>query len=100
MSERQARPFIVRSDGRLSARSERSSMCTEGECTVVTVVEGRVAVANPVLQHPLSVGGIYAGAIFLVAGEQVTVPAKESAKEGPKPKRADVAIATAGYKSA
>jgi len=93
----QARPFIVRSDGTtVRAVGTQFDVYRKEGGTVVTVLEGRVAVAESNVPVPdINQRALMPAPIFLVAGEQVTVPTKESAKEGPKTKRADVAVATA-----
>jgi transmembrane sensor len=96
----QTRPFIVRSnETTVRAVGTQFDVYKKHDGTVVTVLEGRVAVADsnlmaPVLDQQAQQAPIPA-AIFLTAGEQVTVPTKESAKETPRPKHADVAVATA-----
>jgi len=90
------RPFLVHSDGTtVRAVGTQFDVYRKDTGTVVTVVEGRVAVAevdntgdvfDEGVSHPVK-------PLFLVAGEQVTVPTQRAAEE--KPKRADVAVATA-----
>jgi transmembrane sensor len=93
----QARPFIVRSDGTtVRAVGTQFDVYRKRSGTVVTVLEGRVAVAESNLAVPVLNRDLPAQApIFLVAGQQVTLPTNDSAKEEPKPRRADVAAATA-----
>lgn len=76
-----ARPFLVHSDGTtVRAVGTQFDVYRKTSGTVVTVLEGRVAVAEAIL----------------VAGEQLTVPTTEATtKEVPKPKHADVTAATA-----
>jgi transmembrane sensor len=93
-----ARPFLVHSDGiTVRAVGTQFDVYRKSSGTVVTVLEGRVAVSEASLTAPvLSTESQAIAPLFLVAGEQVIVPAKESAnKEVPKQKHADVAVATA-----
>ena len=89
-----ARPFIVKSGATtVRAVGTQFDVYRKESGTVVTVVEGRVAVAeSPSLSFAPAQP---APSLFLVAGEQVTMPAQPPSKEQPKPKRADVAVATA-----
>jgi len=96
-----ARPFIVHSDGTaVRAVGTQFDVYRRHDGTVVTVLEGRVAVAETNASSA-AVGqrGTPAAPLFLTAGEQVTVPpqelARESLREAPKPKHTDVAVATA-----
>lgn len=91
------RPFIVHSDGTtVRAVGTQFDVYRKATGTTVTVLEGRVAVAEVVDMgspgHP-EVGA--PSPVFLVAGEQVMVPAKHATADQPKPKRADVTVATA-----
>jgi len=90
-----ARPFLVHSDGTIvRAVGTQFDVYRKSTGTVVTVLEGRVAVAD----GPGAVGQVDAAApaqLFLIAGEQVTVPAQHRMEDRPKPKQADVAVATA-----
>lgn len=84
------RPFIVRSDATtVRAVGTQFDVHRKLSGTVVTVLEGRVAVAEvtPTLIEPR----IEVAPIFLSAGEQVTVTEQEK----PRAKRADIASATA-----
>jgi transmembrane sensor len=92
-----ARPFIVRSGGTtVRAVGTQFDVYKKHESTVVTVLEGRVAVAEMNTIGPTAEQHAPVPApIFLVAGEQVTVPTKASAKAEIKPKHTDVAVATA-----
>ncbi|HEY5756759.1 MAG TPA: FecR family protein [Steroidobacter sp.] len=84
------RPFIVRSDDTtVRAVGTQFDVHRKLSGTVVTVLEGRVAVAEvtPALLEPK----IEVAPIFLSAGEQVTVTHQET----PRAKRADIASATA-----
>ncbi|MBL8268885.1 FecR family protein [Steroidobacter sp.] len=84
------RPFIVRSDDTtVRAVGTQFDVHRKLSGTVVTVLEGRVAVAEvkPMLVEPR----IEVAPIYLSAGEQVTVTEKQT----PHAKRADVATATA-----
>lgn len=84
------RPFIVRSDGTtVRAVGTQFDVHRKLSGVVVTVLEGRVAVAEAkvaLLQPKIEVAPI-----FLSAGEQVTV----TREEAPRAKRADIASATA-----
>lgn len=98
------RPFTVRS-GTTSVRAvgTQFDVYKRHDDTVVTVLEGRVAVAESSTALPLfdhreiapTVDGssvrVDVEPIYLSAGEQVTV----TKKEVPRPRRADVAAATA-----
>jgi transmembrane sensor len=91
-----ARPFVVHSDGTtVRAVGTQFDVYRKDTGTVVTVVEGRVTVAEADNTSGLLDGGVSRSAtpLFLVAGEQVTMPTQRAAKE--KPRRADVAVATA-----
>jgi len=89
-----ARPFIVHS-GTTTVRAvgTQFDVYRKENGTVVTVVEGRVAVAHS--DSSRFAPNQLAPALFLVAGEQVTMPAKSPPTAEPKPKHADVAVATA-----
>jgi len=89
-----ARPFIVQS-GTTTVRAvgTQFDVYHKENGTVVTVVEGRVAVADS--ESSLVAPNQPAPSLLLVAGEQVTMPAKPLSKSEPKPKHADVAVATA-----
>jgi transmembrane sensor len=91
------RPFMVRSgEATVRAVGTRFDVYKKRSGTVITVLEGRVAVAEvspAVLASGTDVG--IAKPIFLAAGEQVTVPEKPTQETDVKPKRADVAAATA-----
>lgn len=91
-----ARPFLVHSAGTsVRAVGTQFDVYRKTSGTVVTVLEGRVAVAEASRSSPLS-NEPPSAPIFLVAGEQLTVPDKESSKKRvPKPTHADVAVATA-----
>jgi transmembrane sensor len=84
------RPFIVRS-GQTTVRAvgTQFDVYRKRTGTVVTVVEGKVAVAEPSAQ-----GAGAQAPMLLTAGEQVTVPLERSPIAA-KPKRSDVAAATA-----
>jgi transmembrane sensor len=89
-----ARPFIVKSGATtVRAVGTQFDVYRRKSGTVVTVVEGRVAVAGP--ESSSLPPNQPASSLFLVAGEQVTMPAQLPPKEQPKPRRADVAVATA-----
>lgn len=94
----QTRPFIVRSGETIvRAVGTQFDVYRKPTGTVVTVLEGRVAVAEVNYSTLIPSGSLPAQTpIFLVAGEQVTVPTKGSDRKlGPKAKRTDVAAATA-----
>jgi len=83
-----ARPFLVHSDGTIvRAVGTQFDVYRKRSGTVVTVLEGRVAVADSA-----GVGG--PEPVLLAAGDQVTVPMQHKAQADP-PKHADVAVATA-----
>ena len=87
------RPFIVRSGtAKVRAVGTQFDVYRKGSGTIVTVVEGRVAVlaaAPPLESAP-------AASSFLAAGDQITVPTDStSSKVALKPIRTDVAAATA-----
>jgi transmembrane sensor len=91
-----ARPFLVHSGGTtVRAVGTQFDVYRKSTGTVVTVVEGRVAVA----EADNAGGALDEGnarpvtPLFLVAGEQVTVPTQKAVAEKPQP--ADVAVATA-----
>jgi len=98
------RPFVVKSgDTRVRAVGTQFDIYRKRSGTIVTVVEGRVAVAGP-SAHPPSVRGDGPPATFdrnnevlLQAGEQLTVSAVAPARAAaqPKPRRANIAVATA-----
>ena len=91
-----ARPFLVHSDGTtVQAVGTQFDVYRKDIGTVVTVVEGRVAVAEAANTTGLLDEGVSRPVtpLFLVAGEQVTMPTQRAAEE--KPRRADVAVATA-----
>jgi transmembrane sensor len=80
-----SRPFIVHSDATtVRAVGTQFDVYRKPSGTVVTVLEGRVAVAEVEEPRPM----------LLAAGDQVTVPTIPKARKEP-PKHADVAIATA-----
>jgi transmembrane sensor len=80
-----SRPFIVHSDGAtVRAVGTQFDVYRKPSGTVVTVLEGRVAVAEAEGPQP----------VLLAAGDQVTVPTLPKVKKEP-PKHTDVAIATA-----
>lgn len=84
------RPFIVRSDATtVRAVGTQFDVHRKLNGTVVTVLEGRVAVADA--KPALAEQRIEVAPIYLSAGEQVTVTEKET----PRARRADVATATA-----
>ena len=89
------RPFIVRSgETTVRAVGTQFDVYKKHAGTVVTVLEGRVAVAEAVLDKEIALPA----PVFLVAGEQLTVSAAQTENVRPKnirPKRADVAAATA-----
>ena len=98
------RPFIVSADGtHVRAVGTQFDVYRKISGTVVTVVEGQVAVQSTSTLPPQVTAegrGPRSGkdeAIFLAAGEQLTVSAVTPAKAGtqPSPKRANVAAATA-----
>jgi transmembrane sensor len=88
-------PFIVSADGtHVRAVGTQFDVYRKSTGTVVTVVEGRVAVYSPLA------GGKGQGegtSLLVAAGEQLTVSAVVPAKAGaqPSPKPANVATATA-----
>jgi transmembrane sensor len=96
-----SRPFIVYSDGTtVRAVGTQFDVYRKHDETVVTVLEGRVAVAEAGAAISASDQKVRQDApIFLTAGEQVTMPAREVAKSvpksAPKPKYTDPAVATA-----
>lgn len=98
-----ARPFIVRSaDTEVRAVGTQFDIYRKRSGTIVTVVEGRVAVAHPGKHEgtPLPSVGKESphfkreGEVLLNAGEQITVPSV-ARKVVAQPKRTDVAVATA-----
>jgi transmembrane sensor len=90
-----SRPFIVKSDGtRVRAVGTQFDVNREATDTVVTVLEGRVAVAT----NQDGVADARAPTLYLSAGDQVTLaqtstPATPNTH--PTPTRADVAAVTA-----
>jgi transmembrane sensor len=108
-----ARPFIVTSDGtRVRAVGTQFDVYRKGESTVVTVMEGRVAILRESFTQPDVADGLASGAatatlsvspvtdasnqvlpdvVYLSAGEQITV----TARAAPKPVRANVSAAIA-----
>ena len=100
-----SRPFIVAAgDTQVRAVGTRFDVYRKRNGTVVTVVEGRVAVASPSRQAPAGATaeapamnrhedgpGLKPGEVLLAAGEQLTATAFEI--EMPRP--ADLAVATA-----
>jgi len=97
VSKDSTRPFVVLANGiRVLAVGTQFDIYRKATGTTVTVIEGRVAVTTPVLEH--SAGSLEAtGAggtsspIFLSAGEQVTLSPSGPAKVI----QADVGVATA-----
>jgi len=90
----QARPFIVTSGATtVRAVGTQFDVYRKDGGTVVTVVEGRVAVAGP--ESASLAPNQPAPTLLLTAGEQIVMPAQPRPKEQPKPRRADVAVATA-----
>lgn len=91
-----ARPFIVRSgETTVRAVGTQFDVYKKRAGTVVTVLEGRVAVAEA---NPVDKEMALPEPVFLVAGEQLTVTAAQTENVRPKnrkPRRADVAAATA-----
>ncbi len=82
------RPFTVYSaDTRVRAVGTQFDVYRKGSGTIVTVVEGRVAVVPGPGAHA---GGVETTDQFLAAGEQITLPSAT-----PRPKPADVAVAIA-----
>jgi transmembrane sensor len=85
-----ARPFLVHSDGTtVRAVGTQFDVYHKNTGTVVTVLEGRVAVA----EMPDQASAVPQRPLLLVAGQQVTVPAEHTTQEAPR--HADVAAATA-----
>lgn len=91
----QTRPFIVRSGtAKVRAVGTQFDVYRKGSGTIVTVVEGRVAVLAAA--QPLQGESAPAASSFLAAGDQITVPTDStSSKVALKPIRTDVAAATA-----
>jgi transmembrane sensor len=86
-----ARPFLVHSDGTtVRAVGTQFDVYRKRSGTVVTVLEGRVAVAE--VGDSKGVNG--SEPVLLAAGDQVTVPAQRAPKAD-QPRHADVAVATA-----
>jgi transmembrane sensor len=87
------RPFVVESDRtRIRAVGTEFDVSRRNSATTVTVLEGRVALSEQ--SAPISLqesAAARASLLVLDAGQQVTVTAQTE----PKPKRADVAAATA-----
>ena len=95
-----ARPFIVHS-GATSVRAVGTQFDVyrkDSGVTVVTVVEGRVAVSAADLAAPQATSADVSGSAssLLTAGEQVIVTAQSSART--QPRSADAAVATAWTK--
>jgi transmembrane sensor len=91
-----ARPFLVHSDGTtVRAVGTQFDVYRKGTGTTVTVLEGRVAVAETSnTTEALAQPGVGSQRpLLLVAGEQITVPTEHTVKQ--QPRRADVAVATA-----
>lgn len=101
-----ARPFIVRSDGtQVRAVGTQFEVFRKSSGTVITVLEGRVAVVptidgkrrvadTPAAEHPgtnVPPSVQESAAIFLVAGEQLTV----APELVPQPVQVDVTVAAA-----
>ena len=88
-----SRPFIVFSgEARVRAVGTQFDVYRKTGGTVVTVVEGRVAVFSPPAQSDTaSVSSGQVGTVLLSAGEQVTVASRKVAA----PRRANAAAATA-----
>ncbi|MEJ1964507.1 MAG: FecR family protein [Gammaproteobacteria bacterium] len=87
-----ARPFIVRSgDTQVRAVGTQFDVYRRSGSTVVTVVEGRVAVSSPSSVETERKAERTSDAIGLVAGEQIVV----GRATAPRPERTDVAVATA-----
>ena len=99
------RPFIVTSGGtRVRAVGTQFDVLSRHYATVVTVLEGRVAVSDsgsPQLSpvDPVPGRGDSGNAELVFAGEQLTIAAQDGRRDGtpvrPQPKRTDVAAATA-----
>lgn len=89
------RPFIVRSGtAKVRAVGTQFDVYRKNSGTIVTVVEGRVAVMAPA--QPIPGESAPAASSFLAAGDQITVPSDSaSSKVTPKPIHTDVAAATA-----
>ena len=90
------RPFIVRSGtAKVRAVGTQFDVYRKGSGTIVTVLEGRVAVQASA--QPLQGGeSAPAASSFLAAGDQITVPSDStSSKVTLKPIHTDVAAATA-----
>ena len=92
-----ARPFLVHSDGTtVRAVGTQFDVYRKSTGTVVTVLEGRVAVAQTRGPEVTGqAGAVPPAQVFLIAGEQVTVPVQHGMEERPQPKQTDVAVATA-----
>jgi transmembrane sensor len=90
------RPFIVKSDGTtVRAVGTQFDVDRETSATVVTVLEGRVAVAQE--SEAAAVGTLFptdASPLFVSAGEQVILTAQAASR----PAHADLAAATAWRK--
>ena len=87
-----ARPFIVVSgETRVEDVGTQFAVAREASSTVVTVIEGRVAVVHEGLGSPGGGSAAVAPAVLVSAGEQVSVAAGVVAR----PHRANVAAATA-----
>ncbi|WP_129780924.1 FecR family protein [Peristeroidobacter soli] len=100
-----ARPFIVRSrDVQVRAVGTRFDVYRKDSGTVVTVVEGKVAVTHAEtdasgaattldVSRPSEVARATNGLLYLSAGEQISLVAQATVPQTPK--RADVEVATA-----
>jgi transmembrane sensor len=90
-----SRPFLVHSDGTtVRAVGTQFDVYRKSTGTVVTVLEGRVAVAGASAADAAGNPGTGSPApLLLIAGEQVTVPARQAVPA--QPDHADVAVATA-----
>jgi transmembrane sensor len=88
-----ARPFIVRSDGTdVKAVGTQFDVNRKASGTVVTVMEGRVAVSQPARERAISAGaGAAMSRVLLSPGEQVTVTEHTIVA----PQKANLAAATA-----
>jgi transmembrane sensor len=106
VAKNKARPFIVQTgDTRVRAVGTRFDVYRKHEGTVVTVIEGQVAVAASA-QPDRSAGSepapgrraeVARAGILLAAGEQLTVPTRTQATAPvqPKPQPANIAAVTA-----
>jgi len=95
-----ARPFIVRSDvTSVRAVGTEFDVYRKATATVVTVVEGRVAVDEVGFTAPTPQPASQPEPMLLDAGEQVTLPTgqltADAVKRPPRARRTDVAVATA-----